>query len=389
MSTVAPEDRAALRLRNLLGLVRRPKPVVGATPADVVLRENKMELLRYRPRPEGPRYRTPVVMVPSMINRHYVLDLRPGASFVEHLVNEGHDVYMIRWGTPSDEDRYLTFDAVCDGYLGRAIRHAARTTPRNQAHVLGYCMGGTMAAIHASVRREHVASLATLAAPVRFRDEAILSTWAANESFDVGAMTAALGNAPWRLLQGTFLMQRPTMSLAKLVGLVDRAWDAEWLDAFLALEAWVNDNVSLPGEAFREYIERLYKQEALVAGEFALSGERVRLENIACPLLAVTFEHDAIVPWKSAVELVERAGSADKERLHLNGGHVGAVVSRKAAQGLWSKLSQWWAARDAEPVVEVKTNAPAMSDVAPPAPVATREPKAPRAQPSARRGKKG
>ena len=65
------------------------------------------------------------------------------------------------------------------------------------------------------------------------------------------------------------------------------------------------------------------------------------------------------------------------------------MVSRKAAQGLWSKLSQWWAARDAEPVVEVKTNAPAMSDAAPPAPVATREPKAPRAQPSARRGKKG
>jgi polyhydroxyalkanoate synthase len=183
-------------------------------------------------------------------------------------------------------------------------------------------------------------------------------------------------------------MQRPTMSLAKLVGLVDRAWDAEWLDAFLALETWVNDNVSLPGEAFRTYIEQLYKQEALVAGEFALSGERVRLENLVCPLLAVTFEHDLIVPWKSAVELVERAGSTDKERLHLNGGHVGAVVSRKAAQGLWSKLSQWWAARDAEPV-EVKTNAPAMSDEAPPAPVATKAQKAPRAQPSARRGKKG
>ncbi|MFO0603163.1 MAG: alpha/beta fold hydrolase [Polyangiales bacterium] len=399
MSTAAPDDRGALRLRNLLGLLTRPKPVVGATPADVVLRENKMELLRYRPREGGPKHRTPVLMVPSMINRHYVLDLRPGSSFVEYLVNEGHDVYMIRWGTPSAEDRYLTFDEVCDGYLGRAVRHVARTTERRKAHVLGYCMGGTMAAIHTAVRPEYVASLATLAAPVRFRDEAILSTWAANENFDIGAMTAALGNAPWQLLQGTFLMQRPTMSLAKLVGLVDRAWDAEWLDAFLALETWVNDNVSLPGEAFREYIDRLYRHESLVAGEFALSGERVRLENLRCPLLAVTFEHDLIVPWKSAVELVERAGSADKERLHLKGGHVGAVVSRKAAQGLWSKLSGWWAARDAEPVsavsepaaestpVVAEPNAPALDD-APPAAAATKAQKAPRAQPSARRGKK-
>lgn len=358
MSAVDPSERSRRRWTNLLSLWKRPKPVVGATPADVVLRENKMELLRYRARPAGVAYETPVVMVPSMINRHYVLDLRPGASFVEYLVGEGHDVYMVRWGTPGPEDRYLTFDEVCDGYLGRAIRHASRESARGKAHVLGYCMGGTMAAIHASVRRDHVASLATLAAPVRFRDEAILSTWAASPTFDIDAMVEGLGNAPWRLLQGTFLMQRPTMNLAKLVGFVDRAWDDEWVEAFRALEAWVNDNVSLPGEAFRRYITELYKREALLEGSFTLSGEPVRLENLTCPLLAVTFEHDMIVPWKSAAELVERAGSADKERLHLNGGHVGAVVSRKAAQGLWSKLSRWWVARDAEPAKKRRAKRP-------------------------------
>ncbi len=353
--SAAPDERTRKRWANLVSLWKRPRPAVGVTPADVVLRENKMELMRYRARPEGAAWRTPVVMVPSMINRHYVLDLRPGASLVEYLVAQGHDVYMVRWGTPSAEDRYLTFDEVCDGYLGRAIRHAARSSDRGRAHVLGYCMGGTMAAIHAAVRPDHVASLATLAAPVRFRDEAILSTWASLPSFDVGAMVEGLGNAPWQLLQGTFLMQRPTMSLAKLVGLVDRAWDDEWLDAFLALEAWVNDNVSLPGEAFRRYITELYKNEALVNGTFTLSGEPVKLESLRCPLLAVTFEHDVIVPWRSAAELVERAGSADKERLHLKGGHVGAVVSRKAAQGLWSTLSAWWGARDAEPAKRRKT----------------------------------
>ena len=138
MSPIGPDARGARRLRNLLGLLTRPPPVVGATPADVVLRENKLELLRYRPRAGGPAHRTPVLMVPSMINRHYVLDLRPGASLVEYLVGEGHDVYMIRWGTPTAEDRHLTFDEVCDGYLGRALRHAAKRTPRGKigrAHV--------------------------------------------------------------------------------------------------------------------------------------------------------------------------------------------------------------------------------------------------------------
>lgn len=384
--TAAPDERPRKRWEALLSLWKRPKPVVGATPADVVYRENKWELLRYRARPEGVAFRTPVVIVPSLINRHYVLDLQPGRSFVEYLVAQGHDVHLIKWGTPGPEDRHLTFDEVCDGYLGRAIRFAAKRSPRGKAHVLGYCMGGTLAAVHASVRPEHVASLATLAAPVRFRDDALLSTWASSASFDVGAMVDALGNAPSHLLQGTFLMQRPTMSLAKLVGFVDRAWDPDWVDSFLALETWVNDNVSLPGAAFREYIERLYRHDALVNGTFTLSGEPARLENIACPLLAVTFEHDLIVPWKSAAELVERAGTADKERLHLLGGHVSAVVSRKAGQGLWPRLSGWWAARDAEPAAVVK--APAVEEPMVTPKSATRPREAPRAQPAQRRGRK-
>ncbi len=365
MSGDAPEARVRRRWRNLLGLLRRPKPVVGATPADVVYRENKMELLRYRARPEGVAYRTPVVMVPSMINRHYVLDLRPGGSFVEYLVSQGHDVYMVVWGVPTAEDRHLTFDDVCDGYLGRAIRFAARASARKRAHVLGYCMGGTMSAIHASVRPDPIATLATLAAPVRFHDEALLSQWASMPSFDVGAMVDAMGNAPAALLQATFLMQRPTMSLAKFAGLVDRAWDDEWLDAYLALETWANDNVPLPGEAFRRYITDLYQREGLLEGSFALSGVPVRLENLRMPLLAVTFEHDLIVPAKSAAELVERAGSAEKERLHLLGGHVGAVVSRKAAQGLWSKLSKWWAAHDADAVALTAEAPPEAPSAAP------------------------
>ena len=64
-------------------------------------------------------------------------------------------------------------------------------------------------------------------------------------------------------------------------------------------------------------------------------------------MLAITFEHDNIVPWKSAALLIDRAGSRDKQRIHLNGGHVGAVVARAAAKGLWPQLSQFWAARDA------------------------------------------
>jgi polyhydroxyalkanoate synthase len=325
---------------------QRPRPPVGTTPADVVHRENKLSLLRYRPRPEGVRFRTPVVLVPSLINRHYILDLLPHKSFAAFLVAQGHDVYAIDWGTPGDEDRYLTFDDVTDRYLGRVVRRVARTSERDQAHLLGYCLGGILTAIHAAARPEHVASLALLAAPVRFHDDGMLSTWVRSPTFDLGAMIDAFGNVPWQLMQGAFQLLRPTLPLAKAVTMLDRAWNDEFLDGFLALETWGNDNVSFPGACYRRYIEDLYRADALARGELRLSGRPARLDAITCPVLAVTFEHDEIVPWKSAAAVLDLISSTDKHHMHLPGGHVGAVVSKAASRGLWPALSTFWAERD-------------------------------------------
>ena len=150
---------------------------MGQTPSDVVFAENKWRLLRYRARPEGTAWATPVLLVPSLINRHYVLDLLPGKSFVEWFVARGHDVFCIEWGTPGDEDRYLTFDDVCDRYLGRALERTRRIAGAPKAHVLGYCLGGTLAAIHASVHPERFASLTALAAPIGVHDCGLLIAW--------------------------------------------------------------------------------------------------------------------------------------------------------------------------------------------------------------------
>lgn len=335
---------------SLASLFGRPPPAVGQTPSDVVFAENKWRLLRYRPRSEGAAHATPVLLVPSLINRHYVLDLLPGKSFVEWFVARGHDVFCIDWGTPGDEDRYLTFDDVCDRYLGRAIERTRKVAGAPKAHVLGYCLGGTLAAIHASVHPERFASLAALAAPIGFHDGGLLSAWTRSKGFDVQAVVTATGNVPWQLMQSAFHLLRPTLTLSKAVHVADKLWDDELMNGFLALETWGSDNVSFPGACYVRYIEELYRGDQLEKGTFRLSGRAARMEDLHMPTLAVTFEHDTIVPWRSASLLIERTGASDKEWLHLPGGHVGAVVSRKASQGLWPKLSAFWAARDAEPI---------------------------------------
>jgi polyhydroxyalkanoate synthase len=347
------------RITNLLGLITRPKPAVGQTPADEVFSENKWRLLRYRARPQGLALQTPILLVPSLINRHYVLDLMPGKSFAEYLVAQGFDVFCIDWGTPSDEDRFVTFDDVVDGYLGRAIRQAAKHAPGEKVHVLGYCMGGSLAAIHAAVHPEHVASFVALAAPVRFKDDGLLSRWTNTKGFDVDVLVNASGNVPWQLMQSAFHLLRPTLNLSKAITLIDRAWNDEFLDGFLALETWGNDNVSLPGEFYRKYIHGLYQDDGLVSGRFTLRGQKVDLKNLTCPTLAVTFEHDSIVPAASASVLLEACGAKVKQHVHLPGGHVGAVVSKHAAKTLWPQLTQFFVSHEVAAAVKPVAPAPA------------------------------
>lgn len=340
------------RLANLLGLAWRKPPPLGATPCDVVHAENKWKLLRYRPRPQGLAFATPVLLVPSLINRHYVLDLTPGKSMVEYLVEQGHDVYVIDWGTPGAEDRYLTFDTVCDQYLGRAVRIAARGSERGQVHLLGYCLGGTLTTIYTAARPEHVASLVALAAPVAFAHGGRLTRWVRSPGFDIDALVDGAGNVPWRLMQASFHMIKPTLNLTKGVTVIDRAWNDQFLDGFLALETWGNDNVSFPGECYRTWIGELYQKDGLANGTFRLSGKLADPRTITCPVVAITFADDYIVPEASAAPLIDWVASRDKHRVNQRGGHVGAVVSRKARQGLWPYVSGFWAQRDSCGTVE-------------------------------------
>ncbi len=343
----APVAESAAARRSLLwSWFRGARGRVGQTPCDVVHDENGWRVLRYRARPAGLAYRTPLVMVPSLINRHYVLDLLPGKSLVEWLVARGHDVLCLDWGTPADEDRYRDFDDV-DRAVGRALAVACRLSGRPRAHLLGYCLGGTLAVMHAARSAERVATLTLLAAPVSFAEAGLLGAWTRTKSFDVDALVDACGNVPWQLMQGAFLLLRPTLALSKAVGVIDRFWDDAFLDGFFALETWGNDNVAMPGAFYRRYIDELYRGDALVAGRFLLRGRALRLADVRCPTLAVTFEHDNIVPAASAACVLDLIGAADKKRIHLPGGHVGAVVSRKACQALWPELTAWWSQRDA------------------------------------------
>jgi len=147
-------------------------------------------------------------------------------------------------------------------------------------------------------------------------------------------------------MQASFHMLRPTLNLSKLVSMIDRAWDDEFLESFLSTERWGTDNVSFPGACYVQYIEQLYRGNALIHGGFTLAGRPAELHQIKCPTLALAFGDDHIVPLPAASPLIDRISATDKQLVVQRGGHVGAVVSKKAADRLWPVMAQFWAQRD-------------------------------------------
>lgn len=335
------------RLWQLATLPTAPRPPVGVTPADVVWHHNKLRLLRYRPRAAGLALPTPVLLVPSLINRHYVLDLTPGKSLAAWLVDQGFDVFCLDWGAPGREDADLDLDDIVLGLLGHAVRRVASQARQQggdgRVHLLGYCMGGMLTAMLAARRPDEVASMVAVATPVALGDDGgLLRAWAQVDTLDLEALVAATGAVPAWLLQGAFQLLRPTLQLSKAVHLVDRAWRPGFVASHLAMEAWANDNVALPGAFFRRYIQEIYRDDALARGTLSLGGAPLRLQEVRAPTLAVVFGDDHIAPAASCRVLLELIGSERRELLELSGSHVGGVVSAAAGKRLWPVLAAWW-----------------------------------------------
>ena len=82
----------------------------------------------------------------ALVNRPYILDLQSDKSVVRQYLDRGFEVYMIDWGVPSDADRALTVEDYVCGFLASAVDFIRRQHDRRKVHLLGYCMGGTLAA---------------------------------------------------------------------------------------------------------------------------------------------------------------------------------------------------------------------------------------------------
>jgi polyhydroxyalkanoate synthase len=324
-------------------------PEIGTAPKTAIYREDKVVLYRYEPHENVPaRLRTPLVSCYALVNRPYMMDLQPDRSLIRRLLERGIDVYLIDWGYPDGADRLRGLEDYALRYLGNCIDAAAAHAGVSKVNLLGVCQGGTFSLCHAALRPERIRNLITMVTPVDFRTpDNLLTKW--SDGIDIDALVDTMGNVPGSMLNAVFLALMPYRLMSqKYVAIFDQPTDRAALENFVRMEKWIFDSPDHPGELYREFINRLVKENRLVNGTLEIAGERVDLGNVRMPVLNIYAQRDHLVPPDASRALARVVGTRDYTEHSFNGGHIGIYVSAAAQTQIPTCIAKWLSARDEE-----------------------------------------
>ncbi|CFX05608.1 Alpha/Beta hydrolase fold [Syntrophomonas zehnderi OL-4] len=319
-----------------------PYPQTGLSPKEVVWRKNKARLYRYVS-PSGHQHKVPILIIYALINKPYILDLTPGMSLIEHLLECGFDIFLLDWGDFDWEDRELSYGNLVNDYIARAVQKTLLTSGSDELTMLGYCMGGTMTSMYAGLYpQERIKNIVLLSAPIDFSDAGTSSLWLNSPDYDADRIVDTFQLVPKDFIDIGVKMLRPVNNY---IGTYTRLWRSIDEDnpviAWKALNKWVNDNINFPGEAYRQWIKDLYQENKLVKKQFSLQGQTVDLARITSNLLVMAGENDHLVMTAQAQAALDYMSSSDKSYYEFPVGHGGLVFGNYAKKNVYPVMSEW------------------------------------------------
>ncbi len=314
---------------------------VATTPKELVWQEDHVKLYRYT-RDTPAKVKTPVLVSFALLNRQDVLDLQPDRSLMKKLLDLGLDIYIMDWGYPTRQHRYLTMEDYILGYMNGAVDFVRNAHGVEKINKMGICQGGTFSMIYASIHPEKINSLTTLVAPFEFDIDDpndMLYRW--SQDLDVDTLVESYGMMPADVLNDAFGMLKPSMDVSKYLGILNNIDDEAKVENFLRMEHWKGDCPNLPGELYRKYIKELWQENRLMKGELTLGNHKVDLGKVNMPVLTVYASHDNIIPTCSTLPVLDKIGTKDKEVIEFPGGHIGVFVGGASQKMLGPSIAEW------------------------------------------------
>ncbi|WP_374384570.1 alpha/beta fold hydrolase [Dongia sp.] len=288
--------------------------------------------------PVDPR-RPRLLVIPSLVNRYYVLDLEKDGSFLRWLGANGFDPFVVDWDGPGYVERSFSLTDYIAGRLEQAL-DAVKREPGGPIFILGYCMGGDLALALALRRQADIAGLVCLATPWDFHAEnAAHAQMMGQVGRQLEPVLQILEELPVDMLQAFFSGLDPFQVLKKFqyFGTLDPASPSA--RRFVALEDWLNDGISLAAPVARECLSSWYGENTPGNLQWRIDGKVVDPAGLDRPVLNVIPSADRIVPPGSARGLSKRLRVVDE--IVPNAGHIGMMVGRAAMPAVWQPLAAW------------------------------------------------
>ncbi len=276
--------------------------------------------------------RPPLLIVPSLINRNYIMDLIKGHSLIENLVENGNDVFLIDWGMPEAPYGHIGIAHYTAKFIKRAVRQILKITGAPKVNLMGQCLGGTMCAMYAAhpQLKKSVDKLLLLTTPLNFENSGLLSKWTNSEGFDIDKLTSAVGAiVPPEFFHGSFPLLNVRQTLSKYKNLLERFEMNDFKKIWTALDIWACDNVPFTLQAFRDLIKNFYQRNLFYKEGVSVEGCQLKVFDISAPTLSIAAKEDHVFTPGAAEAILESKAAKDKKVSHhvINAGHVTLIAA--------------------------------------------------------------
>ena len=325
-------------LRDMLSQPRVPAMVdpnayvVGETLATakgaVVLQTRMVELIHYAPQTQPVR-QIPLLMVPPVINKFYIMDIAPGRSMIEYFLQQGQQVFAISWRNPQARHRDWGFDEY-GGAITEALDAVQKIAGTDRAHLLATCSGGILAAMTAAHLSEigegdRIAGL-TLAVTVLDQSKAGFAAAAMSERAAEAAIrtSARKGYLDGRAMAEVFAWLRPT-------DLVWRYWVNNYVQgrtpAPFDVLFWNADTTRMAAALHRDMVQMGLGNSLTTPGAVSILGSPVDLSMITADAYVIGGVADHICPWQATYRSAQLLGSKDNTYVLSSSGHIASLVN--------------------------------------------------------------
>jgi polyhydroxyalkanoate synthase len=325
-------------------LLKGGDPPLFATPSTLVWRRGRTTLSRLGTRP-GPAGGDAVLFVHSVVTRPWILDLLPDRSVMGAVVDAGYDVYLLDWGDPG-------FQHAGQGItehtrlLAEAVGAVAAQSETGRVHVVGYCMGATLAlAAVGAWGPGPVASLVLVAPP--YDTEVPGGTAAALRMPALMPVLALDGDGcvPGAYVREAFHVLRRDELKAAWARLRRRR-DKGFQRVAAAMTRWAWEQRAIPGALWFDLVD-LFRGNTLLRGTLRVGDDDVRLDRVTIPTLIVVTDRDHIVPIASSLALTRVIPHAEVVRSPA--GHVSMLMGHESRAVTVPALLRWLRTGTTEP----------------------------------------